>query len=131
MEAEPPRDCPLCPRLVAYRAKNAAEHPDWWNGPAPSWGDPGARLLVEGLAPGLHGANRTGRPFTGDHAGLLLYQTLYANGLANRPRSRYTGDGLPLTNVRTLNAVKCVPPGNKPLPAEVRCCNAYLSAELR
>jgi uracil-DNA glycosylase len=80
--AEPARDCPICPRLVGYRQVNRAEHPDWWNGPAPSWGDPQARLLVVGLAPGRTGANRTGRPFTGDHAGVLLYETLIASGFA-------------------------------------------------
>ncbi len=97
----------------------------------PSFGAARPRIAIIGLAPGLHGANRTGRPFTGDHAGLLLYQTLYEAGLASRPQSRSAGDRLRLIDVRIVNAVKCVPPQNKPLPAEVRCCNAYLAAELR
>jgi uracil-DNA glycosylase family 4 len=97
----------------------------------PSFGAARPRIVIVGLAPGMHGANRTGRPFTGDHAGLLLYETLYAAGLANRPQSRSAGDGLRLIDVRIVNSVKCVPPENKPLPAEVRCCNGYLSAELQ
>jgi len=97
----------------------------------PSFGAARPRIAIIGLAPGLHGANRTGRPFTGDHAGLLLYQTLYAAGLASRPQSRSAGDGLRLIDVRIVNAIKCVPPKNKPLPAEIRCCNGYLRAELR
>jgi len=96
----------------------------------PSFGAARPRVVIVGLAPGLHGANRTGRPFTGDHAGLLLYQTLYAAGLATRPQSRSADDGLRLINVRIVNSVKCVPPKNKPLPAEVRHCNSYLGAEL-
>ena len=97
----------------------------------PSFGAARPRIVIVGLAPGLHGANRTGRPFTGDHAGLLLYQTLYDAGLASRAHSQAADDGLRLINVRIVNAVKCVPPGNKPLPAEVRGCNAYLAAELQ
>ena len=97
----------------------------------PSFGAARPRILIIGLAPGLHGANRTGRPFTGDHAGLLLYQTLYAAGLASRPQSRSAGDGLRLIDVRIVNSVKCVPPENRPLPEEVRRCNDYLQAELR
>ena len=128
--AEPSRNCPLCPRLVAYRGENRAAHPDWFNGPAPSFGDPNARLLVAGLAPGRTGANRTGRPFTGDHAGILLYRTLYKFGLASGPESITADDGLKLIDARITNSVKCLPPANKPLPAEIRQCNAYLQAEL-
>ncbi|HEY0766935.1 MAG TPA: uracil-DNA glycosylase [Steroidobacteraceae bacterium] len=97
----------------------------------PSFGAAEPRILIVGLAPGMHGANRTGRPFTGDHAGILLYQTLYEAGLASRPVSASVTDGLTLVNVRIVNAVKCVPPENKPLPQEIRCCNAYLAGELR
>jgi len=123
--------CTRCPRLAAFLERTRQRHPDYWARPVPSFGAARPRIAIIGLAPGLHGANRTGRPFTGDHAGLLLYQTLYAAGLANRPQSRSAGDGLRLINVRIVNSVKCVPPGNKPLPAEVRCCNDYLRAELR
>ena len=128
--AEPPRDCPLCPRLAAYRAANRAAHPDWWNGPVPSWGERGARLLVVGLAPGVRGANRTGRPFTGDYAGVLLYETLIRFGFAAGSYGADPGDGLSLPRARIVNAVRCVPPGNLPLPAEVRTCNTFLRAEL-
>jgi len=123
--------CTRCPRLAAFLARTRQRHPGYWARPVPSFGTARPRIVIVGLAPGLHGANRTGRPFTGDHAGLLLYQTLYAAGLANRPQSRSAGDGVRLINVRIVNSVKCVPPGNKPLPAEVRCCNDYLKAELR
>ena len=123
--------CTRCPRLAAFLERTRQRHPDYWARPVPSFGAARPRIAIIGLAPGLHGANRTGRPFTGDHAGLLLYQTLHAAGLANRPQSRSAGDGLRLINVRIVNSVKCVPPGNKPLPAEVRCCNDYLRAELR
>ena len=123
--------CTRCPRLAAFLARTRQRHPGYWARPVPSFGAARPRIVIVGLAPGLHGANRTGRPFTGDHAGLLLYQTLYAAGLANRPQSRSAGDGLRLINARIVNSVKCVPPGNKPLPAEVRCCNDYLKAELR
>jgi uracil-DNA glycosylase family 4 len=123
--------CTRCPRLAAFLAHTRQHHPGYWALPVPSFGAARPRIVIVGLAPGLHGANRTGRPFTGDHAGLLLYQTLYAAGLANRPHSRSAGDGLRLIDVRILNSVKCVPPKNKPLPAEVRCCNGYLKAELR
>ena len=122
--------CTRCPRLADFLARTRQRHPGYWARPVPSFGAARPRIVIVGLAPGLHGANRTGRPFTGDHAGLLLYQTLYAAGLANRPQSRSAGDGLRLINVRIVNSVKCVPPGNKPLPAEVRCCNGYLKAEL-
>jgi uracil-DNA glycosylase family 4 len=127
---EAPRDCPLCPRLVAYRQANAAEHPDWWNAPAPSFGDPDARLLIVGLAPGRTGANRTGRPFTGDFAGVLLYETLIKTGFA---RGRYLArpdDGLTLTDCMISNAVRCAPPGNKPTPAEEAACRPFLAARI-
>jgi uracil-DNA glycosylase family 4 len=128
--AEPPRDCPLCPRLVAYRATNAAEHPDWWNGPAPSWGDPDARLLVEGLAPGRTGANRTGRPFTGDHAGMLLYGTLKKAGFAIGTYDPNGHDDLKLVDCMISNAVRCAPPGNKPETSEENACRPFLTARL-
>ena len=128
--SEPPRDCPLCPRLVAYRAQNAAQHPDWWNGPAPSWGDPEARLLVEGLAPGRTGANRTGRPFTGDHAGLLLYATLKKAGFATGAYDPNGNDDLRLTDCMISNAVRCAPPGNKPETSEENACRPLLTARL-
>lgn len=127
---EPPRDCPLCPRLVAYRAENRAGHPDWWNGPAPSWGDPDARLLVMGLAPGRQGANRTGRPFTGDYAGVLLYETLLKFGFARGIYAARPDDGLRLIDCMVSNAVRCAPPQNKPLPIEEATCRAYLAARI-
>ena len=123
--------CTRCPRLAAFLEATRQHHPGYWARPVPSFGAATPRIVIVGLAPGLHGANRTGRPFTGDHAGLLLYQTLYAAGLASRAQSRSAGDGLRLINVRIVNAIKCVPPKNKPLPAEIRCCNGYLRAELR
>jgi uracil-DNA glycosylase family 4 len=129
-DAEPPRDCPLCPRLVAYRAKNAAEHPDWWNGPAPSWGDPDARLLVEGLAPGRTGANRTGRPFTGDHAGILLYATLKKTGFATGSYDPNGADDLKLVDCMISNAVRCAPPGNKPETSEENTCRPFLTRRI-
>ncbi len=107
-----------------------ARHPDYYNLPVPPFGDRGARLLIVGLAPGAHGANATGRPFTGDHAGILLYETLFAAGLASRPASVARGDGLSLRNCRITNAVKCLPPENKPGTAEIDECNGYLAAEL-
>ena len=127
---EPPRDCPLCPRLVAYRAENRTAHPDWFNGPAPSFGDPAARLLVVGLAPGRQGANRTGRPFTGDYAGVLLYETLARFGFT---RGRYLArpdDGFELVDAMVTNAVRCAPPGNKPLPVEEATCRSFLTARM-
>ncbi len=126
MSPEPPRDCPLCPRLVAYRAENAAQHPDWWNGPAPSFGDPDARLLVVGLAPGRTGANRTGRPFTGDGAGVILYETLLKTGFASGRYEARPDDGLTLIDCMITNAVRCAPPANKPLPAEEATCRPFL-----
>jgi uracil-DNA glycosylase family 4 len=128
--AEPPRDCPLCPRLVSYRAENQAAHPDWFNGPAPSFGDPNARLLVMGLAPGRQGANRTGRPFTGDFAGVLLYDTLIKLGFATGTYHARPDDGVTLTDCMITNAVRCAPPGNKPTPAEEATCRPFLLARL-
>ena len=127
---EPPRDCPLCPRLVAYRAENRAAHPDWWNGPAPSFGDPAARLLVVGLAPGRTGANRTGRPFTGDFAGVLLYETLIKTGFARGAYAARPDDGLQLVDCMISNAVRCAPPGNKPETAEEAACRPFLAARI-
>jgi uracil-DNA glycosylase family 4 len=128
--AEPPRDCPLCPRLVEYRAENRRAHPDWFNGPAPSFGDPDARLLVVGLAPGRQGANRTGRPFTGDFAGRLLYDTLILKGFATGRFEARTDDSLQLTGCMVTNAVRCAPPGNKPLPIEEATCRPFLAARI-
>jgi uracil-DNA glycosylase family 4 len=128
--AEPPRDCPICPRLAAYRAENRAAHPDWWNGPAPSFGDPAARLLVVGLAPGRTGANRTGRPFTGDYAGVLLYETLIAFGFARGRYAADPADGLELVDCMITNAVRCAPPGNRPTPAEEAACRPFLAARI-
>ena len=128
--AEPPRDCPLCPRLVDYRLENRAAHPDWFNGPAPSFGDPQARLLVVGLAPGRQGANRTGRPFTGDYAGVLLYETLARFGFANGTYQARPDDGFRLVDAMVTNAVRCAPPQNKPLPMEEAACRAFLTARI-
>ena len=130
MIAAPGQDCPLCPRLVAYREANRAEHPDWFNAPVPSFGSPDARLLVVGMAPGVRGANRTGRPFTGDHAGVLLYQTLVRFGFADGEYQADPADGLTLRDTRIINAVRCVPPANLPVPAEVKTCNVFLTSEL-
>ena len=123
--------CTRCPRLAAFLRETRAHYPDYWARPVPSFGDPQARLVVVGLAPGMHGANRTARPFTGDHAGILLYQTLYEAGLATQPVSVSADDGLRLISARIVNSVKCVPPQNKPLPAEIRTCNAFLSREMQ
>ncbi|MEH6665354.1 MAG: uracil-DNA glycosylase [Brevundimonas sp.] len=123
---EPPAKCPLCPRLVQYRAENEARNPEWFNGAAPSFGDPDARLLVVGLAPGRTGANRTGRPFTGDHAGWLLYDTLIRTGFARGRYDARPDDGLELVDCMVTNAVRCAPPGNKPLPIEEKTCRPFL-----
>ena len=128
--AEPPRDCPLCPRLVAYREENRRQNPDWWNGPAPSFGDPDARLLVAGLAPGRTGANRTGRPFTGDGAGVILYETLIRTGFATGTYDARPDDGLTLVDCMITNAVRCAPPQNKPLPIEEATCRPFLKSRL-
>ena len=127
---EPARDCPLCPRLVAYRADNARANPGWFNGPAPSFGDPDARLVVVGLAPGRTGANRTGRPFTGDHAGIMLYETLIATGFASGHYEARPDDGLTLVDCMITNAVRCAPPGNKPETGEEAACRPFLAARL-
>ena len=122
-------DCVRCPRLGAFLGEIRSRHPDYWARPVPSFGAPDPRIVIVGLAPGLHGANRTGRPFTGDHAGILLYRTLHEAGLASRAHSESADDALRLRHLRIINSVKCVPPQNKPLPAEIRACNAYLAAE--
>jgi uracil-DNA glycosylase len=139
---QPPRDCPLCPRLHAFRHANRAAFPDFHNDPVPSFGPLDAKLLIVGLAPGLKGANRTGRPFTGDYAGDLLYATLKKRGLAKGnydpralacPRAGLRpdpGDGFELIGCRVTNAVRCVPPENKPLPAEINTCRPFLIAEI-
>ncbi len=130
LRAEPARDCDLCPRLVAYRRENQARNPDWWNGPAPSFGDPGARLLVLGLAPGRTGANRTGRPFTGDHAGVMLFETLLKTGFAQGRYEARPDDGLALADCMISNAVRCAPPGNRPETSEEAACRPFLTARL-
>jgi uracil-DNA glycosylase family 4 len=127
---EAPRHCPLCPRLVAYRQANAAAEPAWFNGPAPSFGDPNARLLVVGLAPGRTGANRTGRPFTGDYAGELLYGTLKKFGFAKGEYRADPHDGFTLIGAMITNAVRCAPPQNKPSPSEIAACRPFLSARI-
>ncbi|HVH48554.1 MAG TPA: uracil-DNA glycosylase [Sphingomicrobium sp.] len=125
-KAEAPRDCPLCPRLVAFRHQCRAEHPGWWNAPVPAFGDPDAWLAIIGLAPGKHGANRTGRPFTGDFAGDLLYATLLTFGLAEGNYGADPADGLKLKGSVILNAVKCLPPQNKTQPIEEANCRPFL-----
>lgn len=128
--AEAPLNCTLCPRLVAYRAENARAEPTWFNAPAPSFGDPNARLLVVGLAPGRTGANRTGRPFTGDYAGELLYGTLKKLGLAKGEYRADPKDGFQLVDAMITNAVRCAPPENKPTPKEIAACRPFLVARL-
>jgi|SRR5579859_2409304 len=128
---EPMPDCPLCPRLAGYRTEQRALHPDWFNAPVPSFGDPEAWLAIVGLAPGLQGANRSGRPFTGDDAGALLYATLDIFGLSDGVFDGHAGDGLTLNGAIILNAVRCVPPHNKPTPEEIRTCRQFLQPELR
>ncbi len=128
---EAPRDCPLCPRLVAYRDANRKAEPTWFNAPVPSFGDEEARLLIVGLAPGVKGANRTGRPFTGDYAGLLLYSTLIKYGFAVGRFDARPDDGLKLVDCMITNAVRCVPPQNKPLPEEVNACRGFMIARLK
>jgi uracil-DNA glycosylase family 4 len=123
-------DCRRCPRLAGFLDTVRAEHPHYHCRPVPPFGAADARLVIVGLAPGMHGANATGRPFTGDYAGILLYATLFRFGFATRSEARGVGDGLRLSDARITNAVKCLPPGNKPQPAEIRRCNAYLAAEL-
>jgi len=128
--AEPSRDCALCPRLARFRETQRLAHPDWHNAPVPPFGAATAELLVVGLAPGLRGANRTGRPFTGDYAGDLLYATLGKFGLAKGEYAAHRDDGLTLDRVRITNAVRCVPPQNKPETAEIAACRQFLAAEL-
>ena len=127
---EPPIDCPRCARLVAFRKANRAAFPTFHNAPVPSFGSPDARLLIVGLAPGLKGANQTGRPFTGDYAGDLLYQTLLRFGFAGGSYGRNAGDGLRLIDCRVTNAVRCVPPENKPTGAEAGNCRPFLAGEI-
>ena len=122
--------CRRCVRLATFRDEVRDRHPTYRCLPVPPFGDPSARLLIVGLAPGMHGANATGRPFTGDFAGILLYETLHAYGYASSPLSRTQDDPLTLTGCRITNAVKCLPPANKPLPIEMRNCNDYLAADL-
>ena len=124
-------DCRRCARLAGHLDAIRAQHPGYFARPVPSFGDPRARLLIVGLAPGLHGANATGRPFTGDFAGILLYETLHRFGFGSAPQSRDADDGLRLTDCRITNAVRCLPPANKPTTAEVDRCNDYLLQELR
>jgi uracil-DNA glycosylase family 4 len=130
LRTEPDRNCPLCPRLADFRAAARTREPAWFNSPVPSFGDPDARLLIVGLAPGLQGANRTGRPFTGDFAGDLLYATLLEYGFAKGLYKARPDDGLKLIDCRIGNAVRCVPPQNKPLPAEINTCRPFLTATI-
>lgn len=125
------RNCTACPRLADFLAAGRKEYPHYYCAPVPPFGDPKASLIIVGLAPGFHGANATARPFTGDHAGLLLYRTLHRFGFASQPESISNDDGLKLLRCRITNCVKCVPPENKPTPEEIRTCNRYLTAELR
>lgn len=124
-------DCRQCERLAGFLDKVSAQHPGYHARPVPPFGDSNARLLVVGLAPGMHGANATGRPFTGDYAGILLYRTLFEFGFANRAEAERVGDGLALYDCRITNAVKCLPPQNKPVGAEIANCNRYLAAEIQ
>jgi uracil-DNA glycosylase len=126
----PSRDCPACPRLVQFRDANRAAFPGWSNAPVPSFGEASARLLIVGLAPGLRGANRTGRPFTGDYAGDLLYETLLRFGFASGVYDRRPDDGLKLVDCAIANAVRCVPPQNKPTPQEIKTCRVYLTQSI-
>src|SRR5689334_21960804 len=129
-EAEAPRNCPLCPRLVAFREELRDEQPGWWNAPVPAFGDRDAWLAIVGLAPGKHGANRTGRPFTGDYAGELLYATLLKFGLAEGTYGADPLDGLRMKGSVILNAVKCLPPANKPEPREIATCRHFFEEGL-
>ncbi len=128
--AGPSRDCPICPRLVGLRLSLREQHPDWFNAPVPSFGDPAGRMVIVGLAPGLNGANRTGRPFTGDYAGDLLYQTLLKLGLAAGVYAARPDDGLALKDCLITNAVRCLPPANKPLPEEITACRPFLTGQI-
>ena len=124
------RDCRACPRLAGFLDDVNDKYPDYYCRPVPPFGDDAARFLIVGLAPGMHGANRTGRPFTGDHAGILLYQTLHKFGFSSHAESATTDDDLTLTDCRITNAVKCLPPDNKPIGAEINTCNSFLANEL-
>ncbi|NOU40956.1 MAG: uracil-DNA glycosylase [Methylotenera sp.] len=124
-------ECKQCPRLAGFLHEVKAKNPTYFCKPVPPFGDDNAKLIIVGLAPGMHGANRTGRPFTGDHAGILLYESLYKYGFATKPQSLAADDNLQLTSCRITNAVKCLPPENKPLPAEITTCNQFLAAELQ
>jgi uracil-DNA glycosylase family 4 len=124
------KDCRLCPRLATFLDRVSEKHPDYYCRPVAPFGDPGARLLIVGLAPGMHGANRTGRPFTGDYAGVLLYETLHKFGFSNQPQSLSADDPLELQDCRITNSVKCLPPDNKPIGSEISTCNGYLAREL-
>jgi uracil-DNA glycosylase family 4 len=126
----PPKNCPLCPRLAEFRAANRKAYPDFYNDPVPSFGPLDAKLLIVGLAPGLKGANRTGRPFTGDYAGDLLYRTFEKHGLTRGTYQARIDDGFELVGVRIVNSVRCVPPENKPLPSEINTCRQFLIAEM-
>ncbi|HEX3709931.1 MAG TPA: uracil-DNA glycosylase [Pseudolabrys sp.] len=128
--AQPGRNCPRCPRLAAFRQRWRSEEPDWFNAPVPSFGERDARLLIVGLAPGLQGANRTGRPFTGDFAGVLLYETLARYGFSRGTFDARPDDGLELIDCRITNAVRCVPPENKPTPAEISTCRGFLKSTI-
>jgi uracil-DNA glycosylase family 4 len=124
-------ECRDCPRLARFLDQVKRDYPDYYARPVPAFGDADAKLLIVGLAPGMHGANRTGRPFTGDYSGILLYQTLHRFGFANKPRPTGRNDGLQLLGCRITNAVKCLPPQNKPEHEEISCCNKYLSYEIK
>jgi uracil-DNA glycosylase family 4 len=130
MSPEPSPDCPLCPRLVAFREEQRRQHPDWFNAPVLRWGDPAAWLAIVGLAPGMHGANRTGRPFTGDFAGILLFETLHRFGLATGDYLARPDDSMTLTGAAIVNAVRCLPPQNKPTPEEAHRCRPFLVGAL-
>ncbi|MEO8756224.1 MAG: uracil-DNA glycosylase [Devosia sp.] len=127
---QPPKDCPLCPRLVAFRHEAQRLHPDWHNNPVPYWGDEAAKLIIIGLAPGMKGANRTGRPFTGDYAGDLLYATLKKVGLATGEYAQTPDDSLQLHRTLIANAVCCVPPENKPTTDEIKTCRQFITMRL-
>ena len=129
-DSEPPHDCPLCPRLVAFRHQCRAEFPTWWNAPVQTFGDPQARIAIVGLAPGKHGANHTGRPFTGDYAGDLLFETLAKFGLTTGTYGGRIDDGFGLKDAIIVNSVKCLPPQNKPTPEEIRTCRRFLQAQI-
>jgi uracil-DNA glycosylase family 4 len=128
---EPSHDCPLCPRLVAFREEQRVAHPDWFNGPVPIFGDPDAWLAIVGLAPGMKGANRTGRPFTGDDSGPLFYDTLLRHGFARGAYGADPADGLTLDATIVISAVRCLPPANKPTPQEAHMCRRFLEPPLR